>query len=140
MKKFREDSRAKQQAKFLQQMRKEHSQIQAEANARLTSGPYDMDSAQLRVKSKEQWRAEQGAIEAEPKPRPLSPGAVASREAERRSRDRELEARIRDHVTKMNERRSAQRSAKPTPQEEVEAARRDLQIVSSRAQCAAASV
>ncbi len=130
VKRFREESRAKQQVKFLQQMRKEHSQIQAEANARLEGGPYDMDRGQLRVKTREQWRNEQGqAIEPEPRPRPLSPGALAAREAERRARDRELEERIRDHVQMMGERR-AQRSAKATAQEEIEAAQRDMQIVS----------
>ena len=46
----------------------------------------------------------------------------------RAERDRELEKRIRQHTEKMHERR---RKAKGTPQQEMEAAMKELEVVSS---------
>lgn len=87
--------------------------------------PYDIDNDHIKIMSNEE-RIKQDVKNAHEKlRRQLSPASRQKIEDEKAARIRELERKIKLHTAQMHARRKQQ---KGTPQEEMEAARRDLEI------------
>ncbi|XP_052102134.1 leucine-rich repeat-containing protein 27-like isoform X7 [Mytilus californianus] len=88
--------------------------------------PFDIDENHIKVMSNEERIKQDVKTAHERLRRQLSPASRQRVEEEKAARIKELEKKIKLHTSQMHSRRKQQ---KGTPQEEMEAARRDLEIV-----------
>ncbi|CAC5425933.1 unnamed protein product [Mytilus coruscus] len=88
--------------------------------------PFDIDENHIKVMSNEERIKQDVKTAHERLRRQLSPASRQKVEEEKAARIKELEKKIKLHTSQMHARRKQQ---KGTPQEEMEAARRDLEIV-----------
>ncbi|XP_052706883.1 leucine-rich repeat-containing protein 27-like isoform X10 [Crassostrea angulata] len=90
--------------------------------------PFDIDKNHMKIPTNEERIKEDVKNAHEKVRRAMSPTTRQRVEEEKQTRIRELERRIKQHTSLMHERRKL---PKGTPQEEMEAARRELEIVKS---------
>ncbi|XP_062609001.1 leucine-rich repeat-containing protein 27-like isoform X4 [Saccostrea cucullata] len=90
--------------------------------------PFDIDKNHMKIPTNEERIKEDVKNAHEKVRRALSPSTRQRIEEEKTARIRELERRIKQHTSQMHDRRKL---PKGTPQEEMEAARRELEIVKS---------
>ncbi|XP_078310269.1 leucine-rich repeat-containing protein 27-like isoform X6 [Crassostrea virginica] len=90
--------------------------------------PFDIDKNHMKIPTNEERIKEDVKNAHEKVRRAMSPNTRQRVEEEKQARIRELERRIKQHTSLMHERRKL---PKGSPQEEMEAARRELEIVKS---------
>ncbi|XP_048747713.1 leucine-rich repeat-containing protein 27-like isoform X2 [Ostrea edulis] len=90
--------------------------------------PFDIDKNHMKIPTNEERIKEDIKNAHEKVRRAISPSSRQRIEEEKNARIRELERRIKQHTSHMHERRKL---PKGSPQEEMEAARRELEIVKS---------
>ncbi|CAH1784520.1 unnamed protein product [Owenia fusiformis] len=88
--------------------------------------PFDIDQDHIKIPTNEQRIKEEVKATHEKIRRAASPNTIQKLEMERRMRDNELKEKLKKHSEKMAERRSL---PKKSPQEEMQLAQRELEIV-----------
>ncbi|KAL3863250.1 hypothetical protein ACJMK2_005015 [Sinanodonta woodiana] len=122
LKEWRDESKRMQRKKAFETLKKGTKEYPDTA----TEAPFGIDEDHLRIPSNEERIKHDIKTAHEKLRRTLSPSSRQRIEEEKAARIRELEKRIKQHTTQMHERRKL---PKGTPQEEMEAARRELEVV-----------
>ncbi|KAK3589709.1 hypothetical protein CHS0354_021028 [Potamilus streckersoni] len=122
LKEWRDESKRMQRKKAFETLRKGTKEYPDTA----TEAPFGIDEDHLRIPSNEERIKHDIKTAHEKLRRTLSPSSRQRIEEEKAARIKELEKRIKQHTTQMHERRKL---PKGTPQEEMEAARRELEVV-----------
>ncbi|KAK3589708.1 hypothetical protein CHS0354_021028 [Potamilus streckersoni] len=121
LKEWRDESKRMQRKKAFETLRKGTKEYPDTA----TEAPFGIDEDHLRIPSNEERIKHDIKTAHEKLRRTLSPSSRQRIEEEKAARIKELEKRIKQHTTQMHERRKL---PKGTPQEEMEAARRELEV------------
>ncbi|KAL5021147.1 hypothetical protein ScPMuIL_000302 [Solemya velum] len=121
MKDWRDETKKQQQKKYLESL---HRGSEDTIDIAL-QGPYAVEKEHLRLPSNAERIKQDVKSAHENMRRPLSPASKQRIELEKSARIEELERRIKQHTASMHERRKQPRG---TPQQEMEAAKRELEI------------
>ncbi|XP_071169860.1 leucine-rich repeat-containing protein 27-like isoform X7 [Mytilus edulis] len=122
LKEWRHETKIKQQKRQIEIMRSGKKDY----TDPVEKAPFDIDENHIKVMSNEERIKQDVKTAHERLRRQLSPASRQKVEEEKAARIKELEKKIKLHTSSMHARRKQQ---KGTPQEEMEAARRDLEIV-----------
>ncbi|ESO83099.1 hypothetical protein LOTGIDRAFT_236873 [Lottia gigantea] len=122
LKDWRDDSKKLQHKKYLQAV--QNGGLEYDEPAK--KAPFAVEKNHMKVLSKEEQIKSEVKEAHEKIRRPMSPGTKQRIEAEKTARIRELEKRIKEHSNNMLERR---KQPKGTPQHEMEAAKKELDVV-----------
>ncbi|XP_067657076.1 leucine-rich repeat-containing protein 27-like isoform X4 [Haliotis asinina] len=122
LKDWREETKKLKQKKYFESLQKGTKDFMDPA----TQAPYGFDKEQLKMMSNEERIKQDVKTAHERIRRAISPATRQRVEEEKAARIRELEKRIKDHTSNMVDRR---KRPKGTPQEEMEAAKRELAVV-----------
>ncbi|XP_071089902.1 leucine-rich repeat-containing protein 27-like isoform X1 [Haliotis cracherodii] len=122
LKDWREETKKLKQKKYYESVQKGTKDFLDPA----TQAPYGFDKEQLKMMTNEERIKQDVKTAHERIRRAISPATRQRVEEEKAARIQELERRIKDHTSNMVDRR---RRPKGTPQEEMEAAKRELAVV-----------
>ncbi|XP_046556441.1 leucine-rich repeat-containing protein 27-like [Haliotis rubra] len=122
LKDWRDETKKLKQKKYFESLQKGTKDFMDPA----TQAPYGFDKEQLKMMSNEERIKQDVKTAHERIRRAISPATRQRVEEEKAARIRELEKRIKDHTSNMVDRR---KRPKGTPQEEMEAAKRELAVV-----------
>ncbi|KAK6186062.1 hypothetical protein SNE40_008169 [Patella caerulea] len=122
LKDWRDESKKLQQKKYIHALHTGNIDFEDP----VAKAPFAIEKDHIKVMSKEERIKADVKIAHEKMRRPISPGTKQRIEAEKTARIKELEKRIKEHSSQMLERR---KQPKGSPQEEMEAAKKELAIV-----------
>ncbi|XP_050399386.1 leucine-rich repeat-containing protein 27 isoform X1 [Patella vulgata] len=121
LKDWRDESKKLQQKKYIHVLHTGNIDFEDP----VTKAPFAIEKDHIKVMSKEERIKADVKVAHEKIRRPISPGTKQRIEAEKTARIKELEKKIKEHSSQMLERR---KQPKGSPQEEMEAAKKELAI------------